>query len=91
MKLHHLMYPLALFAGYNYADILDAPNPFTWSLQPPDFIHKQETKKGMMSVMRWKRELMQEAVEVGTGIPIAADGKYNCKMTTNTTFICDYR
>jgi hypothetical protein len=85
------MYPLALWAGYNYADILEEVNPFTWSLQPPSFIHKQETKMGMKSLMRWKRYMMRSAEEIGTDIPIAEDGNYNCKATSNTTFICDFR
>ena len=90
MKLYHLVYPLALWAGYNYADILEG-NPFTWSLQPPSFIHKEESRRGVQAVRVWKQQQMQDALELGTGIPIAEDGKYNCKMTTNTTFICDYR
>ena len=89
MKLRHILYPLALWAGYNYADILDAPNPFTWSLQPPSFIHQQESRRGMTTVMKWKRQVMQKAAEVGTGIPV--DAKYKCKATTLTTFICDFR
>lgn len=85
------MYPLALWAGYNYADILEEVNPFTWSLQPPSFIYKEESRRGVQAVRVWKQQQMLDALELGTGTPIAEDGKYNCKMTTHTTFICDYR
>jgi len=75
MKFRHLLYPLALYIGFNYAAIIASPT--------------HPSIPQYLTISQWKQQLRLHATQIGTDIPIKA--KYTCKMVTNNAWTCDYR